>query len=258
MSKPSTAPLDNSHMHIRRPVIVAVVSCFICFPGSGPAEEQTIIPLKSEPHHHLVLHNEMVNVYWVQVLPHDSVKLHRHDADAIGIMLSDAEITVRSPGKPDSHQNVTKGQLRLQVAGYVHSTTVDGENAYRNVTVEVLRQQDSPRNLCAQVMPAKPLDCPKSAAPRQEETPEFETNQTRVTLIRIPSSQGVALGTPGHPQLLVMLDNVTATDGAGNHRKTLRAGEFLWREHGSLAETLTNDNSKEARVVIFAFKKEPL
>src|SRR6266403_6325266 len=85
------------------------------------AQEQTVIPLKSEPHHHLALHNDHVNVYSVYVPPHDSVLLHKHEVDAISIVMIDSEITVRAPGKPDSKQKVVSGQLRLQSAGYVHS-----------------------------------------------------------------------------------------------------------------------------------------
>ncbi len=104
----------------------ALIAAALCFPLMCCAQETSIPPLKSEPHHRLVLNNRYVNVYSVEVQPHDSVRLHRHEADGIGIMLSDSEITVRAPGKPESHQNVTKGQLRLQTAGYVHSTYIEG------------------------------------------------------------------------------------------------------------------------------------
>jgi len=93
----------------------------------------------------------------VEVQPHDSVQLHRHEADGIGIMLSNSEITVRAPGKSDLHQNVTNGQLRLQTAGYVHSTYIDGDTPYRNVTVELLATQRSPQNLCATIIAASRL-----------------------------------------------------------------------------------------------------
>lgn len=93
-------------------VLVVMTAAILCSPVVCVAQEQSVIPLKSEPHHHLVLHNDLVNIYSVEVQPKDSVLLHKHDVDAIGIMLSDAEITVRVPGKPDSHQRVLNGQLR--------------------------------------------------------------------------------------------------------------------------------------------------
>ena len=85
-------------MNSQRVLIVAV----ILFPLPCSAQESSVPPLKSEPHHHLVLHNSYVNVYSVEVQPHDSVRLHKHEVDGISIMLSDSEITVHAPGKPDS------------------------------------------------------------------------------------------------------------------------------------------------------------
>ena len=223
-------------------------------PAGVAAQQQTAIPLKSEPHHQLVLHNELVNVYSVQVPPRDTVQLHKHETDAIGIVLSNTEITVSSPGRPDSHQKVVDGQMRLQAAGYVHSTFVDGGNAYQNVTVELLQSQESPRNLCAEVLAGKPLDCPKPEAPAGAEVPEFETSQTRITLIHIPADQHATLETHGRRQLLVMLDEVSTVAPGKNSPTPLHPGDFLWRDADSVPEVFANDGSKEARVVAFSFQ----
>ncbi len=92
--------------------------CCLSSATAAAAEAPTVIPLASEPHHHLALHNEYVNVYRVEVAPHDSVLLHRHDFDAISVMISAAEVTVITPGKPDEHRKLVDGQVRLQTRGY--------------------------------------------------------------------------------------------------------------------------------------------
>src|SRR5258708_3842124 len=142
---------------ISRHSLMATISLlpFVC-----GAQEQNVISLKSEPHHHLALHNGYVNVYSVYVPPHDSVLLHKHEVDAISIVMSDSEITVRAPGKPDSQQKVVNGQLRFQSAGYVHSTSIDGATSYRNVTVELLPPQQSPPNLSTPFTPRQPMHSP--------------------------------------------------------------------------------------------------
>ena len=61
---------------------------------STAGQTSPVIPLASEPHHHLALHNKYVNVYQVEVVPHESVLLHRHDYDVISVMLDDARVTV--------------------------------------------------------------------------------------------------------------------------------------------------------------------
>jgi hypothetical protein len=236
----------------------ALAAAILCFPLVCAAQELSPIPLKSEPHHHLVLHNDLVNVYSVEVEPKDTVLLHKHDFDAIGIMLSDAEITVRAPGKPESHQKVATGQLRLQHAGYVHSTVVDGDTAYRNVTVELLLPQQNARNICAGVISAQPLNCP-SALPNNaalSEQPQFATNQTKINLIRLKQEQRVTLDASAQNQLVVALDDAAIVSAANSSSKALRSGDFLWRDGNSPAEILENAGSKEIRLVTFLFTNE--
>ena len=232
-----------------------VMMCSLSLGAAAQAPEA--IPLASEPHHHLALHNAYVNVYQVEVAPHDSVLLHRHDADAISIMLSDSSVTVRAPGKPDVHQKLVDGQLRLQARGYVHATSIDGDSTYRNVTVELLLPQQGARNLCAPVIAALPLNCPAAQAQTLTaahiDQPQFETSQTQVTLIRLLPHQSVALGDSGRPELIVSLDAVAAAHGKGAEN-SLRPGDFVWLEAAKPSQVFKNDGDKEARLISFALK----
>ena len=238
-----------------RCVLVAAILCFSHLCG---AQEQSVIPLKSETHHHLVCHNDFVNVYSVRVEPKDSVLLHKHEFDAIGIMLSDAEITVRVPGKPDSHQKVVSGQLRLQQAGYIHSTTIEGDTAYRNVTVELLLPEQERRNICSAVIATQPLNC-RSAQPNSSaysEQLQFETNQTKISLIRLKPRQSVTLDTSLQSRLIVALDDAAVLSGTNSPPKALRSGDILWRDSNSPGELFENVGSKEARLITFVFTNE--
>jgi hypothetical protein len=238
-----------------RPVLTAAM---LFFPLVCGAQEPSPIPLKSEPHHHLILHNDFVNVYSVQVQPKDSVLLHKHEFDAIGIMLNDAEITVSGPGKPDSHQKVVGGQLRLQQAGYVHSTVIDGDTAYRNVTVELLLPQQEHRNICASVIAAQPLNCPSAQGGSASfwEQPQFETDQTKVTLIRLKPRQRFTLDSLAQSRLVVVLDEAAVVSGANNLPKALHSGDIIWRDINSRAEIFENAGNKEVRLVTFVFRSE--
>src|ERR1700731_1339320 len=193
--------------------------CCLSSATAAAAEAPTVIPLASEPHHHLALHNEYVNVYRVEVAPHDSVLLHRHDFDAISVMMSAAEVTVITPGNPDEHRKLVDGQVRLQTRGYIHSTTIDGENTYRHVTVGLLQPQQGAHNLCPPVMASQPLNCPAQAPPDKMHItePQYETDQTLGTLIRVLPHQQVAVGDPQHLELVVVLDAdvLASEDGKG-------------------------------------------
>ncbi len=236
---------------------IFIVMC--CLAIAASAQEPTVIPLASEPHHHLALHNAYVNVYQVEVAPHDSVLLHRHDADAISIMLSDSEVTVRAPGKPNVHQKLVDGQLRLQARGYVHSTSIDGDTTYRNVTVELLLPQPGARNLCAPVIAALPLNCPSAQAPpltaTHMEQPQFETCQTYLILIRILPHQSAALGEPDRPELIVALDAIVTSGGQGPGN-SLHPGDFVWLDAGKTSRLFKNNGDKEARLISFALKPQ--
>jgi hypothetical protein len=241
-------------MNPRQVLVAAILSLPLVF----GAQEQSIIPLKLEPHHHLVLHNDYVNVYSVQVEAKDSVLLHKHNLDAIGIMLSDAEITVRAPGKPDSHQKVRAAQLRLQQAGYVHSTAIEGDAAYRNVTVELLLPQQERRNVCASVISGQPLNCP-SALPDSaalSEQPQFETNRTKINMIHLKPQQSVTLDASAQSRLVIVLDDTAIVTGVNSPPKALRSGDILWRDSNSPAQIFENTGSKEIRLVTFVFTNE--
>jgi hypothetical protein len=154
---------------------------------------------------------------------------------------------------------VTNGQLRLQSAGYVHSTAIDGDAPYRNVTVELLVTQRSPQNLCATLIATQPIHCPASRTDPnldgRAEQPQFQTDQTEITLIRISPGRSATLDAPALPQLLVILDEAeSATKNSSG--KSLHPGDFLWRDANSAAQVFKNLSPSEVRVVVFAFKNE--
>ena len=232
-----------------------------CLPSAIFAQLPTVIPLASEPHHHLALHNEYVNVYEVQVAPHDSVQLHRHEFDAISIMMSNSEVIVRAPGKPDARQKLTEGQVRLQSGGYVHSTSIEGDAIYRNVTVELLFRQQGGHNLCAKVIATQGLNCvseqasPPSSTHREQ--PQYETDQTSVTLIEVLPRQEVSLGNTGCSELIVSLDDVlVVTAGETGPANPMRPGDFKWIAIGQAASVFKNNSDKEARLISFRLKPQ--
>jgi hypothetical protein len=234
---------------------VIVSACFVGI--RAWAQEPAVLPLEAEPHHHLALKNEYVKVYQVEVAPHDSVKLHRHETDAISLSLSESLVTVHFPGKADVLQKLVYGQIRLQARGYVHSTLVDGDTPFRNVTVELLLPQTGKQNRCAQVIAGQPLNCAglgaQIAGLRLGE-PQFETDQTYVGLVRVTAHERVAIGEPGSATLIVALDGGATHPGENRGESSLRAGDFVWLGKNKATETFRNDSGKELRLISFAFK----
>ncbi len=229
---------------------IAFLSAIFCFGLTAQTTE--VIPLSAEPHHHLAFHNQYVNVYHVEVSPHDSVALHRHDADAISVMLSDSDVTVRGPGKPDNRMKLSKGQVRLQSSGYVHSTTIESEQAYRNVTVELEVPQQGHKNLCAVVAPGKPLNCPSAQDLNSafHVEPQFQTEQTRVTIYRLQPKQKMSLPPEGGPQLFIAMDEGIHATGKD---KSMDAGDFIWLDKTEAPREFRNEADREAELISFSF-----
>jgi hypothetical protein len=219
-------------------------------------QEPAVLRLEAEPHHHLALKNEYVKVYQVEVAPHDAVKLHRHDTDAISLSLSESLVTVHSPGKPDVQQKLTNGQIRLQGRGLVHSTSVDGDTLFRNDTVELLMPQTRERNGCAQVIAGQPTNClGAQIGGLGLGEPQFETDQTYVGLVRVRPHERVVIGHPGRATLIVAVDAGAAHSGKNGAPESLRSGDFVWLDGGKRGEAFLNDSATEVRLVCFGLAR---
>jgi quercetin dioxygenase-like cupin family protein len=237
----------------------AWLAVLLILPLPLAAQAPSIITMAEEPHHHLALHNEYVNVYNAEAAAGDSLLLHRHNKDAIAIAIGDQTVTVGIPGKPDVHTKNTDGQVRMQLSGYVHSTRNDGQSAYHTVAIELLHPQTGERNLCATVLPGKPLNCPavaaKAPSSRRIDLPQFASDQTHVQIVRVIPHQDVKIANPAQSELIVALDPATITPASGKGPdEQLRAGEFLWFEKGAPPRTLKNGSTKEVRFIELAFK----
>jgi len=223
------------------------------------AQAPSIITMAEEPHHHLALHNDYVNVYNAEAAPGDSLLLHRHNHDAVAIAIGDQTVTVGIPGKPDVHTKNTDGQVRMQVSGYVHSTHNDGQVGYHTVAIELLLPQTGEENLCATVLPGKPLNCPGGAASasssKRIDIPQFASNQTHILTVHVSAHQDVKIANPAQPELVVALDPASISPASGSGAdELLRPGEFLWFDKGSPARTMKNGSAKEVRFVELTFK----
>jgi quercetin dioxygenase-like cupin family protein len=222
------------------------------------AQAPSVIPLTSEPHHHLVLHNSFVNLFDAKAAPGDSLLLHRHDNDAVAIAIGDQVVTIGVPGKPDAHSKNPDGQVRMQRSGYVHSTHVDGDAAYYTVAIELLHPQSGGRNVCAAVLAGQPLNCPDAPPVKNVahiDQAQYESDQTRVALVRVLPHQKMELTASTQPQLIIALDpaSISPVSGSGPDQ-ALHPGSFVWFDQGGAARALKNESNKEVRLIQLTFK----
>jgi len=226
-------------------------------PSALVAQTPAVPTMDHEPHHHLALHNDYVKVFNVEVAPGDSIILHSHDQDTIAIAIGDQLVTVGIPGKAVPQSKNADGQVRLQRAGYIHSTHVDGDTPYHTVAVELMKPQTNFHNVCAEILPGQPLNCPKVVIPTgaSDVQPMLESNETRASLIRVLSNKSIKVGEEEGPEVIVALDPATISGTSKELGKTLKAGDFVWLDGGSgQARSYKNDGAKDARFIEIDFK----
>jgi quercetin dioxygenase-like cupin family protein len=100
---------------------------------SPPAVETT-----AEPHHHLILSNDQVRVFFVDVPPHSETLLHRHRHDYIYVTLGSAEVINAVEGQAPVTLKLANGETRFTPGNFAHIARNSSDQPFRNVTIEIL------------------------------------------------------------------------------------------------------------------------
>lgn len=115
--------------------------------------------LPGEPHHHLKIDNAYLRAYYVEVAPHESTQLHQHDHDYLFVTLGPSDVINAVLDKPEVHLVLKDGETHFTRGGFAHVARNLSDAPFRNITIELLHPQQSPRNICKQVMPGPVTDC---------------------------------------------------------------------------------------------------
>jgi hypothetical protein len=220
-------------------------------PLQNPTAPQGPVPITEEPHHRLVLQNDFTHVYNVTVPPLDTTLLHQHDLPYLFVVLGPADINNNITGKGELHQVLADGEVHYSPGHFSHIVRTDSGMAFHNVTVELVRPQGTPKNLCKDVLQGAPLNCPdpapapaspatkgKKAAPKvsqqdRDDVPYFETDEIRVDLHRVSSGDDYVDATPKTDALLIGLTNANLDANlGGEHIQFLHGGDVMWLPAG--------------------------
>jgi hypothetical protein len=211
-----------------------------------PTAPQGPVPISDEPHHRLLLQNDFARVYNVTVAPLDSTLLHQHDLPYLYVVLGFADIINAIVGKPELHQVLEDGEMHYSPGHFAHIVRTDSGMPFHNITVELVRPQGTAKNLCKDVLPGAPLNCPepatsvatskgKKATPQvaSDDSPYFETDEVRVELHKVSSGDDYVDGAPQVAALLIGLTNSNLdVNLAGEHIGFLHGGDVLWLPAG--------------------------
>jgi hypothetical protein len=225
-------------------------------PNIQTLEPSTAVPITKEPHHQLVFENVWVRVFRVSIPGHDATLLHQHDLPYVSVSLGPADFVNSVVGKPEVHVVLADGQVGYSRGGFAHIARTDAGVEFNNLTIELLKPQGEPENLCAKIV----ADAPAGACPELTDkqmvslgVPQFKTDEMYVQL----GSHG-ATGEIGVNPIWGTLFVIASGSGIqriidGRPSEALSAGTVVWLPSGSNT-TFHNTSGKPWTSLSLSFK----
>jgi len=215
-------------------------------PPRNPTALAGPVPINEEPRHRLLLQNDFTHVYNLMIPSLDFTLPHQHDLPYLYITLGPADIINAIAGQPELHQVLEDGETHYTPGNFTHVVRTDSGVPYHDITVELVRPQGTAKNVCKEVMPGQPTDCPQqqiarnngrakktAADPVTDPVPCFETDEIRVDLYKVASASDYVDAAPKVDALLIALNNANLDANlAGEHISFLHGGDVLWMPAG--------------------------
>ncbi len=110
-----------------------------------------VVSIEQEPRHHLVIENEFVRAFAVEIAPHDRTLCHHHPHDYLLYVVGDGDIVSAARDEEPKTLSYRDGECELSPAGLVHVVENLRDTPFRNVVVELLpavgavRRGDAPK-----------------------------------------------------------------------------------------------------------------
>ncbi len=105
---------------------------------SGPYSCEHVVPIDGEPRHQLIIANEYVRAFAVEIAPHDRTLCHHHPNDYLLYVATNSKVVSAARGEEPKHLNYEDGECELSSAGLTHVVENLGDSPFRNVVVELL------------------------------------------------------------------------------------------------------------------------
>ena len=213
------------------------------------AQTTAEVEITAEPLHHLVLENEYVRAFYVEVPVREATLLHRHRHDYIYVTLGNAHVSNEVEGKQPIDVKLSDGDTRLVPGGFVHVTRNIGEQPFRNVTIELLKDEDG-----SQSSKWNDADGDKTFPGGRSKT-LVTKDGARVSEVDLDPGATVPSHHHDNPHLMVAitdLDLRSDVEGMGPMPGKFKSGAVKWLP-GGYTHTLTNTGATPARFVTVEF-----
>jgi quercetin dioxygenase-like cupin family protein len=215
------------------------------------AQNSSQVELTAEPHHRLLLENEYVRVFHVEVPPHDATLMHAHHHDYIFVTLGASEIENDVQGKPPVTLKLQDGEARFVSGNFSHLARNLAGTPFRNVTIELLQDEAARNN------PPPPWDEERGLSILHGGTQDIIFVKDGVRVTETDLQPGADLPSHHHigPHLVVAitdLDLRNDVEGKSPVPVHLNSGEVKWVP-GGFTHSLTNIGKQQAKFVTLEF-----
>jgi hypothetical protein len=144
------------------------------------------VEIDEEPRHHLVISNEFVRAFAVEIAPRDRTLCHHHPHDYLLYVASAASITSAARDEAPKRLNYEDGECELAAAGLTHVVENLGEKPFHNIVVELLPRSDALRRGAP----------PSATSGKPEITPILDEESGAVFRVRIEPGADVEISGP--------------------------------------------------------------
>jgi len=212
---------------------------------------QSGVELTAEPSHHLVLENQYVRVFQVEVAARRATLLHRHRHDYIFVTLGPSEVSNEVEGKPPVTLKLHDGETRFTSGNFAHVARNLANTSFRNVTIELL-QDDKMRNAPAPKWPES-----RGLQVLHGGTQEvlFVKDGARVSEVELQVAGVLPKHRHAGPHLVIALTDLEFRNdvvGKPTANVELKAGDIKWVD-GGFTHTITNVGREGANFVTVEF-----
>jgi hypothetical protein len=226
------------------------------------------VPITAEPHHSIVLENSYVRVLRFNLPGHQATLLHEHALPYISITLGPVDFVNAVAGKPEAHTTMPDGKVGYSRGGFAHIVRTDAGTAFNNFTIELLRPQGEPHNLCDKIIDGPMNDCPPPTTAARPQTsplralaqapgqvPLFETNDILVTLFSIAHKETFTESGTQPPKLLVLEQGAEVrVEGPERPARTVHGGEAMWLDAATRWTFAVPTAARPTRFLLIEFK----
>jgi hypothetical protein len=150
------------------------------------------------------------------------------------------------------------GQLGYSPGHFAHIARNQSDAPFDNVTIELLKPQGKPQNICAEVLlGAEQASCGKLLTEKRggaSYAPQFQTDQTTVSLARLDPDVDTSAFTPNTGTLFILLSGSgIQTVVKGIPQESLAVGNVMWLLAGSNT-TFSNPSRKAWSYLTLGFQ----